>query len=29
MKDLKSWSQINEVFNGFVSANKGKEFARL
>jgi glutathione S-transferase len=28
MKKLKSWSQVNEVFNGFVAANKGKEFVR-
>jgi glutathione S-transferase len=26
MKKLKSWNQINEVFNGFVAANKGKKF---
>jgi glutathione S-transferase len=29
MKNLKSWSQVNEVFNGFVAANKGKEFVRV
>ena len=29
MKTLKSWNQINEVFNGFVAANKGKAFVRL
>ena len=29
MKKLKSWDQVNEVFNGFVAANKGKEFVRL
>ena len=29
MRKLKSWNQINEVFNGFAAANKGKEFARL
>ena len=29
MKKLKSWERINEVFNGFVAANKGKEFVRL
>ncbi len=29
MKKLKSWTQINEMFNGFVAANKGKEFARV
>ena len=29
MKKLKSWDQVNEVFNGFVAANKGKEFARV
>lgn len=28
MKKLKSWDQINEVFNGFAAANKGKEFVR-
>ena len=26
MKKLKSWNQVNEVFNGFVAANKGKKF---
>ena len=26
MKKLKSWSQVNEAFNGFVAANKGKGF---
>jgi hypothetical protein len=26
MKKLKSWGQVNEMFNGFVAANKGKEF---
>ena len=29
MRKLKSWDQVNEAFNGFVAANKGKEFARL
>ena len=29
MKTLKSWSRINEVFDGFVTANKSKEFVRL
>jgi len=29
MKTLKSWNQINEVFNGFVAANKAKAFVRL
>ena len=29
MRKLKSWDQVNEVFNGFAAANKGKEFARL
>jgi len=29
MKKLKSWNQVNEVFNGFVAANKGKEFVRV
>jgi len=26
---LKSWDQVNEVFNGFVAANKGKELVRV
>jgi glutathione S-transferase len=29
MKELKSWNQVNEVFNGFVAANKGKELVRV
>jgi glutathione S-transferase len=29
MKKLKSWNQVNEVFNGFVAANKDKEFVRV
>jgi hypothetical protein len=29
MKKLKSWNQVNEVFNGFVAANKGKELVRV
>ena len=29
MRKLKSWDAVNEVFNGFVGMNKGKEFARL
>ena len=29
MKKLKSWDKINEVFNGFVTANKGKELVRV
>jgi hypothetical protein len=29
MKKLKAWNQVNEVFNGFVGANKGKEFVRV
>jgi glutathione S-transferase len=29
MKRLKSWDQVNEVFNGFVAANKGKELVRV
>ena len=29
MKKLKTWDKVNEVFNGFVAGNKGKEFARL
>ena len=28
MKKLKSWTHINEVFDGFVAANKGKEFVQ-
>jgi hypothetical protein len=28
MKNLKSWNQVNQVFSGFVAANKGKEFVR-
>jgi glutathione S-transferase len=28
MKKLKSWHEVNEVFNGFVAGNKGKEFVR-
>jgi len=27
MKTLQSWNQINEVSNGFVAANKDKDFA--
>jgi hypothetical protein len=29
MKKLKNWDTINEVFTGFATANKGKEFVRL
>jgi glutathione S-transferase len=29
MKKLKSWNQINEVFNAFVAGNKGKPFVGL
>jgi hypothetical protein len=29
MKTLKSWDQVNEVFNGFVAANKGKDLVRV
>ena len=29
MKKLKTWDKVNEVFNGFVAGNKGKEFVRL
>lgn len=29
MRKLKSWNQVNEVFDGFVAANKGKEFVRV
>jgi hypothetical protein len=28
MKKLKNWDTINEVFTGFATANKGKEFVR-
>lgn len=26
MKRSRTWGQVNEVFNGFVAANRGKEF---
>jgi len=29
MKKLRTWNQVNEVFNGVVAGNKGKEFVRL
>jgi glutathione S-transferase len=29
MKKLKTWDRVNEVFDGFVGGNKGKEFMRL
>jgi glutathione S-transferase len=29
MKKLTAWKEINETFNGFVAAGKGKEFVRL
>ena len=29
LKKLKSWAQVNEMFNGFVAGNKGKEFIRV
>ena len=29
MRKLKSWNQINEVFNAFVAGNKGKQFVGL
>ena len=29
MRKLKSWDRINDVFNGFVAANKGREFVRV
>lgn len=29
MRKLKSWDQVNDVFNGFVAANKGREFVRV
>jgi glutathione S-transferase len=28
-KRLKSWDGVNEVFNGFVAANKGKDLVRV
>jgi glutathione S-transferase len=29
LKRLKSWDRVNEVFNGFVAANKGKDLVRV
>ena len=29
VKKLKTWNKVNEVFNGFVAGNKGKQFVRL
>jgi hypothetical protein len=29
VQKLKSWNEVNEVFNGFTAANKGKEFVRV
>ena len=29
MKKLRNWDKVNEVFDGFVAGNKGKEFVRL
>lgn len=29
MRKLKTWNQVNEIFNAFVAGNKGKEFVRL
>ena len=29
MNSLKSWDTVNEVFNGFVAANKGKQLVRV
>jgi len=29
MKKLKTWDKVNEVFDGFVAGNKGKEFVRV
>ncbi|MBS0325967.1 MAG: glutathione S-transferase family protein [Proteobacteria bacterium] len=29
MKKLKTWGKVNEVFDGFVAANKGRPFVRL
>jgi hypothetical protein len=26
---LRNWDAVNEVFTGFATANKGKEFVRL
>jgi glutathione S-transferase len=29
MRKLKTWNQVNEIFNAFVAGNKGKDFVRL
>jgi glutathione S-transferase len=29
VKELESWNKVNDVFHGFVAANKGREFARV
>ena len=29
MRKLKTWNQVNEIFNAFVAGNRGKEFVRL
>ena len=29
MRKLKTWNQVNEIFNAFVAGNKGQEFVRL
>jgi glutathione S-transferase len=29
VKQLKSWGPVNELFNGFVAMNKGRQFARV
>ena len=29
VKKLKTWNKVNEIFNGFVAGNKGKQFVRL
>jgi glutathione S-transferase len=29
VRKLKSWDKVNEVFNGFVAGNKGREFVRI
>jgi len=29
MRKLKTWKQVNEMFEGFAAANKGKEFAHV
>ena len=29
MRKLKTWNQVNEIFNAFVAGNKGKQFVQL